>query len=100
MQRSMAETDTKLTADDERRIGVALFNATWTLLEKDTRTRDEDATLHMAHAARHHWAASRTDAAHLARGEWQCSRVYAVLGRPPVVSAACSAAAGRNIAIR
>jgi tetratricopeptide (TPR) repeat protein len=36
----------------------------------------------MAHASRHHWAASGTDAAHLARGEWQCSRVYAVLGRP------------------
>ena len=79
----MPETDTKLTADEERRIGIALFNATWTLLDKQTRTRDEDdAMLHMAHASRHHWAASGTDAAHLARGEWQCSRVYAVLGRP------------------
>ena len=82
MERSMPETDTKLTTEDERRIGIALFNATWTLLEKQTRTRDEDdAMLHMAHASRHHWAASGTDAAHLARGEWQCSRVYAVLGR-------------------
>lgn len=78
----MPESDTKLTADDERRIGVALFNATWTLMEQETRTRDEDdAMLHMAHASRHHWAASGTDAAHLARGEWQCSRVYALLGR-------------------
>jgi hypothetical protein len=83
MERCMPETNTRLTADDERRIGIALFNATWTMLEKETRTRDEDdAMLHMAHAARHHWAASGTDAAHLARGEWQCSRVYAVLGRP------------------
>jgi DNA-binding transcriptional MerR regulator len=82
MDRSMPETDTKLTADDDRRIGIALFNATWTLMEKENRTRDEDdAMLHMAHASRHHWAASGTDAAHLARGEWQCSRVYAVLGR-------------------
>jgi len=78
----MPETDTKLTADDERRIGIALFNATWTLMEKESRTRDEDdAMVHMAHASRHHWAASGADAAHLARGEWQCSRVYAVLGR-------------------
>jgi tetratricopeptide (TPR) repeat protein len=78
----MPETDTELTADDERRIGIALFNATWTLMEKESRTRDEDdAMVHMAHASRYHWAASGTDAAHLARGEWQCSRVYAVLGR-------------------
>jgi hypothetical protein len=79
----MPETDPKLSTDDERRIGIALFNATWALMEKESRTRDEDdAMLHMAHASRHHWAASGTDAVHLARGEWQCSRVYAVLGRP------------------
>ena len=78
----MPETNTKLTADDDRRIGIALFNATWTLMEKESRTRDEDdAMVHMAHASRHHWGASGADAAHLARGEWQCSRVYAVLGR-------------------
>jgi DNA-binding transcriptional MerR regulator len=82
LERTMPETDPKLTPDDDRRIGIALFNATWTLMEKESRTREEDdAMLHMAHASRHHWAASGTDAAHLARGEWQCSRVYAVLGR-------------------
>ena len=68
--------------DDERRLGKALFNATWTLLEKEDRTREDDDTmLHMAHASRHHWGASHPPAANLARGEWQCSRVYAVLGR-------------------
>jgi DNA-binding transcriptional MerR regulator len=82
MERTMPESDPKLNSDDNRRIGIALFNATWTLMEKENRTRDEnDTMLHMAHASRHHWAASGTDAAHLARGEWQCSRVYAVLGR-------------------
>lgn len=81
-ERSMPGTDTELTPDDDRRIGIALFNATWALMEKGSRTRDEDdAMLHMAHASRHHWAASGTDAAHLARGEWLCSRVYAILGR-------------------
>lgn len=79
----MAETDPKLTAEEHRRIGIALFNATWTLIEKDQRARDEDdSMLHMAHAARYHWGESGTDAAHLARGEWQCARVYALLGRP------------------
>jgi DNA-binding transcriptional MerR regulator len=83
MEQSMAETDPKLSDEENRRIGVALFNATWTLIEKENRTRDEDdAMLHMVHASRHHWAASGTDAAHLARGEWLCSRVYAILGRP------------------
>ena len=83
MEQSVPETDPKLSDEENRRIGIALFNATWTLIEKENRTRDEDdAMLHMAHASRHHWAASGTDAAHLARGEWQCSRVYAILGRP------------------
>jgi DNA-binding transcriptional MerR regulator len=83
LEQTMPETDPKLSDEENRRIGIALFNATWTLIEKENRTRDEDdAMLHMAHAARHHWAASGTDAAHLARGEWQCSRVYAILGRP------------------
>jgi hypothetical protein len=75
-------TDPGLEPDDERRIGIALFNATWTLLDQPERTRDEDDTLlHMAHASRHHWGRSNPPPANLARGEWQCSRVYAVLGR-------------------
>jgi DNA-binding transcriptional MerR regulator len=82
MEHTMPQTDPKLSAEEDRRIGIALFNKTWTLMEKENRTRDEDdAMLHMAHASRHHWGASGTDAAHLARGEWQCSRVYAVLAR-------------------
>ena len=82
MEQSMPETDPKLTPEEDRRIGIALFNATWTLMEKENRTRaEDDEMLHQAHASRHHWGASGTDAAHLARGEWQCSRVYAILGR-------------------
>lgn len=75
---------TRMTEDtnQERELGKALFNATWTLLEKEDRTREEDDTmLHMAHASRHHWGASNPPPQNLARGEWQCSRVYAVLGR-------------------
>ncbi|MGH8862640.1 MAG: MerR family transcriptional regulator [Jatrophihabitantaceae bacterium] len=81
LEPAMTDTDTDLT--DERRLGAALFNATWTMLEKEQRTRaDDDAMLHMAHASRHHWGrAADVTPAHLGRGEWQCSRVYAVLGR-------------------
>ena len=66
-----------------RRIGVALFNHTWTLLEKPDRTPAEiDEMIHAAHASRFHWErAEGRRTVNLARGEWQCSRVYAVLGR-------------------
>ncbi|HEY2272553.1 MAG TPA: MerR family transcriptional regulator [Jatrophihabitantaceae bacterium] len=81
MDHPMPNTDPGLSDVDERRIGVALFNATWTLLEKEDRTRDEDdEMLHMAHASRHHWGRIGTPA-NFGRGEWQCSRVYAVLNR-------------------
>jgi hypothetical protein len=65
----------------ERTLAAGLFNATWTLLEKENRSRDEDdAMLHMAHASAHHWRQVGKPE-NFARGEWQCSRVYAVLRR-------------------
>jgi DNA-binding transcriptional MerR regulator len=74
---------TDLDPATHRALGVALFNHTWTLLEKADRTPAEtDEMIHAAHASRFHWGRA-LDAvpANLARGEWQCSRVYAVLGR-------------------
>lgn len=82
---STATTDplTDLDGATHRALGAALFNHTWTLLERQDRTPAEtDEMIHAAHASRFHW--SRVDgveAVNLARGEWQCSRVYAVLGR-------------------
>ena len=71
-----------LDAETHRRIGVDLFNKTWTLIEKTGRTQDEDdEMLHCTHASAYHWAQVGT-AANRARSEWQCSRVNAVLGRP------------------
>jgi DNA-binding transcriptional MerR regulator len=67
--------------DDERRLSAALFNDTWTLMEKEDRSREEDdALVHIAHASAHHWRQVGKPE-HFARGEWQCSRVYAVLRR-------------------
>jgi len=66
----------------ERTLAAGLFNATWTLMEKESRTRDEDdAMLHMTHASAHHWRQVGKPV-NFARGEWQCSRVYALLRRP------------------
>jgi DNA-binding transcriptional MerR regulator len=66
-----------------RRLGVALFNHVWTLLEVPDRTPAQvDEMIHAAHASRYHWSlAEGMTPINLGRGEWQCSRVYAVLGR-------------------
>jgi hypothetical protein len=69
-----------VTADEQRALGAELFNRTYALIEKATRTPDEDTEmLHCAHASAYHWAQVGT-AANRSRSEWQCSRVYAVLG--------------------
>ena len=69
------------TVTDERALAAQLFNDTWSLLEKESRTQaEDDRMLHMAHASRFHWD-NVGDDQNRAIGEWQCARVYAVLGR-------------------
>lgn len=98
MQRQMHDLDhliadgektrmTELPALDSaahRKLGAALFNHTWTLLENEYRSAEEDAEMmHAAHASAWHWMQAATgEPVRRARSEWQCSRVYAVLGRP------------------
>lgn len=66
---------------DHRRLGVDLFNHTWTLLERRERTPlEDDELLHAAHASAYHWSLVGGPE-HRARSEWQVSRVNAVLGR-------------------
>jgi hypothetical protein len=73
--------DTPVDGIDHRRLGVDLFNKTWTLMEKEARTPEEtEEMLHCAHASSYHWMQVGTQA-NRARSEWQCSRVYTVLGR-------------------
>jgi DNA-binding transcriptional MerR regulator len=70
-----------LDREARRRLAADCFNSTWTLIEKEGRTReDDDAMIHGAHASAYLWRDIGT-AANRARGEWQCSRVYAILGR-------------------
>jgi len=68
---------------DHRQLGVDLFNHTWTLLEKESRTPDEDEEMvHAAHASAYHWLHAEGAAPeNRARSDWQLSRVYAVVGR-------------------
>ncbi|MEV8510195.1 hypothetical protein AB0368_35940 [Actinoplanes sp. NPDC051475] len=66
---------------DERELARTLFNHTWTLLEKESRSADEEERMiHTVHASRFHWD-NVGDDQNRAVGEWQCSRVYATLGR-------------------
>jgi DNA-binding transcriptional MerR regulator len=66
---------------DHRTLGVDLFNRTWTLMEKEPRTPEEDdEMIHMAHASAYHWQQVGTRA-NRARSEWQCARVHTILGQ-------------------
>jgi hypothetical protein len=66
---------------NHKKFAVELFNLTWSLLDKQDRTRDEaDKMIHAAHASRFHWG-EIGQPVHFERGEWQISRVYSVLAR-------------------
>jgi DNA-binding transcriptional MerR regulator len=66
-----------LQAEEHRRLGIDLYNRTWTLMESPG-----DEMLHCAHASAYHWMQGGGTTANRARSEWLCSRVYAILGRP------------------
>jgi len=67
--------------EEHKKFAVALFNLTWSLLDKKDRTKEEnDKMVHAAHASRFHWGEIGTPL-EFERGEWQISRVYSVLGR-------------------
>ena len=70
-----------LDPEAERQLGIDLFNKTWTLMEREDRTPDDDdEMIHCAHASAYHWRQVGTPA-NRSRSEWQCSRVHAILGQ-------------------
>jgi hypothetical protein len=75
------QSQSAVGSGDERELARALFNQTWVLIEKESRSPEEDERMiHMAHASRFHWDNVGNDQ-NRAIGEWQCSRVYSTLGR-------------------
>jgi ATP/maltotriose-dependent transcriptional regulator MalT len=59
------------------------FNTAWTLIEKSSRTKEEDEQLvALGHASFWHWS-SREDCneKNVAVGYWMLARIYALLGR-------------------
>ena len=77
-------TETLLTPEEERKLGVRYFNETWDLMEKGDRTQeDDDLMLHTTHASALHWSkAEGVKPENSARSQWQVSRVNAVLRLP------------------
>ncbi len=71
-----------LSKKQHSKIGSTLFNHVWDLMEKKSRTREEDAEMiRDVHAMRFHWGEAGTPK-NLAVAEWQIARVYSVLGMP------------------
>ena len=71
-----------LDADAHRRLGKALYNHTWSLLETPDRTPEQvDEMIAATHASAWHWSKAGGTLANAARGQWQIARVYATLGR-------------------
>ena len=66
-----------LDVAQHRRLGIDLYNRTWTLMDSPG-----DEMLHCAHASAYHWMQANGTTANRARSEWLCSRVYTLLGRP------------------
>ena len=66
-----------LETEQHRRLGIDLYNRTWTLMDSPG-----DEMLHCAHASAYHWMQGGGTTANRARSEWLCSRVYTLLGRP------------------
>ncbi len=66
-----------LQDEEHRRLGIDLYNRTWTLMDSPG-----DEMLYCAHASAYHWMQSGGTTANRARSEWLCSRVYSILGRP------------------
>lgn len=67
---------------EHRRLGKALFNHVWDLMEKKKRTAKEDAEMiRDVQAMRFHWNEVGTKR-NKAVSEWQTARVYSLLGMP------------------
>src|SRR4051812_28011006 len=87
---------------NDRQLGVDLFNHTWTLLEKENRTPDEDDEMvHAAHASAYHWlhanGAGPRRIARAATGSSRASTPSSVAAsRPSTTPSGASTAASRT----
>lgn len=68
-----------ITPLQERKLAITIFNATWDLIDQETRSQEEiDAMICSAHASLYHWG-QVGDAGNLSIGHWQVAHVYTIL---------------------
>lgn len=78
----MSDEDKFTEQEFHKKSAVDSFNLVWSLLDKESRTKEEDDQMvHAAHASRFHWGQIGTPM-EFERGEWQISRVYSTLNKP------------------
>lgn len=78
----MSDTERYTETEWHTRCAKGFFNFTWTLLDKPSRTvEDDDTMLHAAHASTFHWE-KVGHPLNFERGHWIISRVNSVLRRP------------------
>ncbi|MCA9243476.1 MAG: hypothetical protein KDA32_05950 [Phycisphaerales bacterium] len=71
----------QFSPEEHKNFAKACFNETWTYLDRNDRTPDDDEKMiNVAHASRYHWS-HVGGPTQFARGEWQLSRVYSTVGR-------------------
>ena len=76
----MSEEKTFSEAEAHRHFAIQFNGATWDLLDKKDRTKeDNDRMILSAYASLRHWLEAGTGVHHQ-RGEWLIARVYSVLG--------------------
>jgi hypothetical protein len=76
----MSEEKAYTEAEAHRHFAIQFNGATWDLLDKAKRTKEEDERmLYSAFASCRHWLEAGTGVHHQ-RGEWMIARVYSVLG--------------------
>jgi hypothetical protein len=69
-----------MTREEHKKLGISYFNKTWSLIEMENRTKEEDMEMiHYSHASRLHWELSEPPLLNIVRGEWLVSHVYSLL---------------------
>lgn len=76
----MEDTSTLTLEEAHKHFAKSLNGRVWDLLQKSSRSQEEDdEMLHAAHACTYHWKFVG-NAVHRQRGEWLISHVHVVLG--------------------
>jgi hypothetical protein len=82
---------------DHRELAISYFNRTWTMIDADARTAEQDREMvASAFASRQHWAEAGGTSENLAIAEWQVAHTASLAGYPDLALAFARAAVNRS----